>query len=265
MANKSIGHLADRVSGIRLVLLLILITITFAIIYLCLSNYCPAHGLVNGEENEISFMDALYFSIITETTLGYGDITPVGFARFLSCIQVIAGLVFAGIAVAKITSASGKKMRTIERKAVGYWIEPFRTEGKETLFTFTQIYIDGGQLKYRGDNFDAGGNFNDSFKGEFIGEEDNTLKFSYHNPIKNNLFDSGVIELMFTNMNKKGQWLNHNSIGYDHKKSEKTIIHGKRASDKEIEIFNNNKIEERKAIIKLCIEDFNNTIPIEKK
>ena len=43
----------------------------------------------------ISFSDALYFSFITFCTVGYGDITPIGFIRFVAAIQGLMGIVFA--------------------------------------------------------------------------------------------------------------------------------------------------------------------------
>ncbi len=45
--------------------------------------------------NIITFADAVYFSIITLTTVGYGDITPVtGFGRFITILIVLSGIIF---------------------------------------------------------------------------------------------------------------------------------------------------------------------------
>nr|WP_174805158.1 potassium channel family protein [Marinobacter daqiaonensis] len=40
-----------------------------------------------------SFMDTVYFSFVTFTTLGYGDIEPVGILRYLTGIQGLTGFV----------------------------------------------------------------------------------------------------------------------------------------------------------------------------
>jgi hypothetical protein len=42
-------------------------------------------------ENIYHLLDTLYFSIITFTTLGYGDITPQGFSRFLASTEALMG------------------------------------------------------------------------------------------------------------------------------------------------------------------------------
>jgi hypothetical protein len=45
-----------------------------------------------------SSWDALYFSFVTITTLGYGDIQPAGFGRLIATVEAVWGLLF-GIAL----------------------------------------------------------------------------------------------------------------------------------------------------------------------
>lgn len=42
-------------------------------------------------DNISSFINCLYFSIVTFTTLGYGDISPVGVSRIIAAIQAFTG------------------------------------------------------------------------------------------------------------------------------------------------------------------------------
>ena len=42
-------------------------------------------------ENSKTYVSALYFSVITFTTLGYGDITPLGVARALAALEAFMG------------------------------------------------------------------------------------------------------------------------------------------------------------------------------
>ncbi len=36
-------------------------------------------------------MNSIYFSVVTFTTLGYGDISPLGFARFIAAFEAFMG------------------------------------------------------------------------------------------------------------------------------------------------------------------------------
>jgi hypothetical protein len=49
-------------------------------------------------------LDALYFSFVTATSLGYGDIVPVGIARALAVVEAVAALLIFGAVVAKFVS-----------------------------------------------------------------------------------------------------------------------------------------------------------------
>ncbi len=40
-----------------------------------------------------SFIDCVYFSFTNYTTLGYGDISPFGYVRFLAALESLTGLV----------------------------------------------------------------------------------------------------------------------------------------------------------------------------
>lgn len=52
----------------------------------------PEFGQLQGNFNG-SFHDSLYFSFSTYTSLGIGDIEPIGLLRFLAGIEAITGLV----------------------------------------------------------------------------------------------------------------------------------------------------------------------------
>jgi len=54
----------------------------------------------------VNLTDCVYMSVVTFTTLGYGDIVPVGYAKAVACIEVVTGLTFFGIGIAKLSSAT---------------------------------------------------------------------------------------------------------------------------------------------------------------
>ena len=58
-----------------------------------------------------SLGDCLYFSVVTATTLGYGDITPVTWwARVLASSEAIAGMVIVGALISKLLSTHQEKL-----------------------------------------------------------------------------------------------------------------------------------------------------------
>lgn len=45
------------------------------------------------QKTNISFEDSLYFSTVTFTTVGYGEISPIGINKLISSIEAISGMV----------------------------------------------------------------------------------------------------------------------------------------------------------------------------
>lgn len=65
-------------------------------------------GLVTsaGLESDLAFSDAVYFSIVTFTTLGYGDYQPHPDLRILSALQALYGYIYLGLLIGLIANAS---------------------------------------------------------------------------------------------------------------------------------------------------------------
>ena len=53
---------------------------------------------------QITFVEGLYISVATISSLGYADVYPVGTSKLVASIQVIIGLALMGITIAKLTS-----------------------------------------------------------------------------------------------------------------------------------------------------------------
>ena len=56
-----------------------------------------ADTTVTPEGRVTSFWDALYYSVVTFTTLGYGDLQPRGILRFMACLETFVGYLVLGI------------------------------------------------------------------------------------------------------------------------------------------------------------------------
>lgn len=51
-------------------------------------QFNPAHSL---KDNLMALGNSLYFSVVTFTTLGYGDITPLGYSRLIAAVEAFCG------------------------------------------------------------------------------------------------------------------------------------------------------------------------------
>ena len=92
----------------------IVIFAAMVILFGCLYTYLTPSGHGIGRDlkklPDITFptdiLTGIYFSTVTISSLGYGDMHPMGFSKVLACIEVILGLVLIGIMIAKVTSQS---------------------------------------------------------------------------------------------------------------------------------------------------------------
>ena len=79
-------------------------TIFFGILYTCLTPH--GHGI--GQDfkplSDVTYPIGIYFSVVTISSLGYGDMHPMGASMALAGFEVLFGLGMIGIMIAKITS-----------------------------------------------------------------------------------------------------------------------------------------------------------------
>lgn len=75
------------------------------VIYFLLTPYSHGIGISSKLPEKLTFWNAQYFSVVTVSSLGYGDMHPMGFSKILACFEVLSGLVLMGIILAKTTSA----------------------------------------------------------------------------------------------------------------------------------------------------------------
>ena len=82
----------------------ILLGLIWAILYLFIAEFMPGafNGLAQAPWLE-NFATAVYFSFVTITTLGFGDISPaLPLARFLVFMEAIVGVFYIAILVASL-------------------------------------------------------------------------------------------------------------------------------------------------------------------
>ncbi|GJV38097.1 two-pore potassium channel 1-like protein [Tanacetum coccineum] len=72
-------------------------------VYLAVGTICffLVRDQINGKKTN-GVLDAMYFSVVTMTTVGYGDLVPdTNFAKLLACIYVFMGMALGGFALSK--------------------------------------------------------------------------------------------------------------------------------------------------------------------
>ncbi len=107
-ARESIGRrLYDTVTG-KWAFLWFFVLFLFSIFaFGFLYSWMPkSHGIE--PEGSVNFWSdvfhGMYFSVVTITSLGYGDLRPQGVSRLFAGIQVIWGLTLIGLMIASLTS-----------------------------------------------------------------------------------------------------------------------------------------------------------------
>ena len=93
---------ANRIVGA--ICIYLLMGLIWALMYMFIAQAIP--GAFNGVEQLVwydNFADVAYYSYVTLTTLGYGDISPVApIARFLVYMEAVIGVFYMAILVASL-------------------------------------------------------------------------------------------------------------------------------------------------------------------
>jgi voltage-gated potassium channel len=85
-----------------------LIVVAFAAIYKIVDRFVPGpHFKLLGENVSVSFSDAIYFSVVTLSTVGYGDVLPVSEPiRLIALVEVVFGITLLLVGFSEIMSYS---------------------------------------------------------------------------------------------------------------------------------------------------------------
>ena len=141
----------ERVSVLQLLIIINVLLVVFAVAFWALSAPGSANGIVETYEPEgrVAFLDALYFSVVSLSSLGYGDIRPMGFSRFLAGAEVIIGLSFFGIMVAKLSSV--RQDYILRRMYYSELIDSRLEEFVHQLEEHRKLYLASSSLLLSGD------------------------------------------------------------------------------------------------------------------
>lgn len=86
---------------------LFLVFILLAVVMICGSaKVYLTRGIFSPEQQDgvTRYADALYFSVMTWTTVGYGDIRPSPAARTMTMIEALFGMIYMGLLISYLVS-----------------------------------------------------------------------------------------------------------------------------------------------------------------
>ena len=102
--KKSVTSWLDKLTFHYILLIWVVVISVFGIVYYFFTN--GNSFLLYNKTGEIitSVYDAIYFSFVTATTTGFGDILPSGNFKILSVVEVICGLLLLALVTSKLVS-----------------------------------------------------------------------------------------------------------------------------------------------------------------
>lgn len=81
------------------------VVIGCAIAYFLLQHFFPAHAPTIPPGQPITrLLNSLYFSLVTATTVGYGDIVPLGISKAIATMEALGSFFLFAVIVTKLAS-----------------------------------------------------------------------------------------------------------------------------------------------------------------
>ncbi|MCG8407532.1 MAG: potassium channel family protein, partial [Phycisphaerales bacterium] len=196
------------------------------------SEQCQSNietGVKRGERS-------LYFSIVTATTLGYGDVSPSGWLRVCAVLEVIGGMVLAGLAVSAIVGLPSQQTRRATKACTGWWCERVVLPRGRCFYSFGKMFRDADTLRKNGHNHDPDQEQDESmhltwFNGQVITSYFPTMLSIYENDPNSPAYTRGVYRFDMAKSIKR-KYLQYTGFCYDSEHGCRDSIEGRKITDK---------------------------------
>lgn len=160
------SKLLDRLSVLQVIGVWIFGILLFGVIFFGLTF--TNHPITNNNEpltkDLTGFGNSMYFSFITAMTIGYNDLTPVGYSKLFVVLEAIFSIALLGIFIAKIIS--------VKQEEIIHEVEELSFE-ESTNSAISELYLFRNDLK----NLLESLNTNSKIKRKEINETDAIKNF----------------------------------------------------------------------------------------
>ncbi len=102
--EKKMSSWIDKLTFFRIFFIWTTIILLFGVVYFIFSGVRSYLYFSRSGAPIESLLDYIYFSFITATSTGYGDIIPLGFFKILAIVEVIFGLLLLAFVTSKLIS-----------------------------------------------------------------------------------------------------------------------------------------------------------------
>jgi hypothetical protein len=136
--HKLLNAVGPALMPLLIVTYIVLLTLAFALIYV---SHVPDNFTITGPKTDAAWLNALYFSGCTLTTLGYGDIVPsTGGLRFVALIEAASGFALISLAITYLLTVN----TALERKrTVALSLYHQAGEGADAAGYIAHYFVDG--------------------------------------------------------------------------------------------------------------------------
>jgi hypothetical protein len=102
--KQKVRSLIDRITFTHILIVWLVMIVVFGFVYYIFTNETAYlfYGVKDAKVYDIS--DAIYFSFVSATTTGFGDIIPLGWFKLISIVEVVSGLMLLAVVTSKLVS-----------------------------------------------------------------------------------------------------------------------------------------------------------------
>ncbi|MBU0536006.1 MAG: potassium channel family protein, partial [Nanoarchaeota archaeon] len=104
LKSRGLKTFIDRLSFMHILLIWVFVVLCFGMAYYFFSG-ASSHLIYTADKSDVGdISDSIYFSFVTATTTGFGDILPSGSFKVIVIFEVLAGLLLLALVTSKLVS-----------------------------------------------------------------------------------------------------------------------------------------------------------------